>query len=137
VVLKLIYCSPAWSGLAAASKAEIGLTPPSSGVNAAATAPTKSKRLTNYSPMLIKLYSSKCWLIRTTHFTNFFHQLTITITILENDVIITNLLQNEQFSNRQTSLFVRYSVTLIKLLNKFKCSLSAYYVSVYCYSVYF
>jgi len=59
------------------------------------------------------------------------------ITILENDLIITNFLQNEQFSNSQTLLSVRYSATLIKLLNKFKCSLSDYYVSVYCYSVYF
>jgi len=52
------------------------------------------------------------------------------------DYLSTNFLQNEQFSNSQTLLFVRHSVTLIKLLNKFKCSLSAYYVSVYNYSVY-
>jgi len=41
------------------------------------------------------------------------------------------------YSQAHELFIVRYSVTLIKLRNKFKYSLSAYYVSVYCYSVYF
>jgi len=52
------------------------------------------------------------------------------ITILENDLIITNFRQNEQSSNSQTLLFVCYSMTLIEILNKFKRSLSADFVSV-------
>jgi len=115
VVSKLIYCSPAWSGFCSVKDRDRI----DSFIKRSVTAPTKSKRSMNYSPMLIKLYSSKCWLIRTTHFTNVFHQLTVMITILENNLIITNFLPSERFSNSQTLILVRYSMTLIKLLNKY------------------
>jgi len=49
----------------------------------------------------------KCWLIRTTHFNNFFHQLTIMITILENDLNHNHQLPAKRTILQQSNFIIR------------------------------
>jgi len=147
----------------AVSKTEIGSTPSSSRVNAAATAPTewtstvdKLNRPVSTSPVIkacsrlihydVKISSARIrthdlWIRKRVCYpqvlANSNHTLHQCIPQISNhDHHLRTRPYNHQLpakrTNSQTLLFIRY-MTLFKSLNKFKCSLSADYVSVYCY----
>jgi len=122
VVSKLIYCSPAWSGFCSVKDRDQ--------INSFIKRSKRSGYCADEIQTINELFADADKTLLKQVLSNPNHTLhqflppviTVMITSLENDLIITNFLQSERFSNkRYYLLFVRYSMALIKLLNKFNC----------------